>query len=64
MKYLKNPVVCDYLYAKGRECPPMLGRLALHSYDITLMLPSNIKMRISAEIPEEFENFLAEVSTL
>jgi 23S rRNA pseudouridine1911/1915/1917 synthase len=58
LKSIGNPVVCDNLYAKKRDCPEILNRLALHALEISLLLPDGIRARFRAEEPEEFKEFL------
>jgi 23S rRNA pseudouridine1911/1915/1917 synthase len=59
-----HPVVCDSLYAGGRECPQTLKRLALHALEIELTLPNKTRIAVSAPEPKEFKEFLAEAGTL
>ncbi len=53
------PVVCDSLYAPKRACPAGLSRLALHAYKIELVLPSGKRVKLEAELPNDFKVALA-----
>jgi len=53
-----HPVVCDTLYAPKKECPKILGRMALHAYNVEFLLPNNNPCAIEAPLPEEFKTFL------
>lgn len=59
LKAIGYPVLCDSLYAKGRPCPPELGRLALHSRSLELALPSGKHLRIEAPLPDDFIRILS-----
>jgi 23S rRNA pseudouridine1911/1915/1917 synthase len=54
LKALNHPVIGDSLYAPNRA--PLLGfrRLALHSYQITINLPSGETKTFEAPLPEDF----------
>ncbi len=60
LKYLNHPVIADPLYAKGR--PALLGfaRPALHSYRLTLTLPSGDRRAFEAPLPADFESAIAQ----
>lgn len=61
MKALGNPIVCDSLYAKGRECALGLDRTALHAVKITFKLPDNKMVTVEAPFPQDFQNALKRV---
>lgn len=54
LKAIGYPVLCDSLYAKGKPCPPELGRLALHARSLELTLPSGKQIKLEAPIPDDF----------
>jgi 23S rRNA pseudouridine1911/1915/1917 synthase len=55
MKAIHHPVVCDALYAAGRECTLGFKRLALHAHTLTLQLPDRGQMSFTAPLPSDFE---------
>lgn len=55
MKAIHHPVVCDPLYAEGRECLFGLKRLALHAFALTFVTPSGEEETFTAPLPPEFE---------
>jgi 23S rRNA pseudouridine1911/1915/1917 synthase len=66
MRSINHPIICDTLYAPGREGALGFSRLALHAYSLTLSLPSGEKKTFIAPFPEDFKNArtLAGVETL
>jgi 23S rRNA pseudouridine1911/1915/1917 synthase len=59
LSHINNPILCDVLYGKKRPCPIELGRLALHAMALELVLPSGKQVRLEAEEPALFSQFLA-----
>lgn len=57
-KALQHPIVCDPLYAPKRECALGFKRLALHSYSLTLTLPSGATLCAEAPLPKDFRSAL------
>ncbi len=53
-KAINYPVVCDKLYAPKRECALGFERLALHAYSIEFNLINGEKVKLEAELPEDF----------
>jgi 23S rRNA pseudouridine1911/1915/1917 synthase len=60
LKSIGHPVVCDSLYAPGKECPAILGRQALHAYSISLTSQQGEQINIECPVPEDMANMLAE----
>lgn len=62
LKHINHPVVSDPLYAKGR--PHLLGfsRTALHSFSLTLDLPSGRRRTFTAPLPHDFMHALETLS--
>lgn len=54
MQSMNHPVVCDPLYAPGKE--PLLGfeRLALHARSLSFAMPNGEEISIEAPLPEDF----------
>ena len=57
-KAINYPIVCDKLYAPKRECGLGFERLALHAYAIEFDLINGEKLKLKAELPEDFEKAL------
>ena len=64
LKAIHHPIVCDKLYAKGKECLLGLGRVALHASLIEFQLPNGTEVVYKAQPPTDFENALAEMQNL
>ncbi|MBI1975401.1 MAG: RluA family pseudouridine synthase [Candidatus Vogelbacteria bacterium] len=65
LRSVNHAVVCDALYAKGRECPGGIGRQALHAYTLELAMPfDETIVRLEAELPEDFAASLAHLRAL
>lgn len=71
LKAINHPVVCDYLYAKGRECPEPLARQALHAAKIEFMLPNpsgspagGAPLVVEAGLPEDMALTLEKIRAL
>lgn len=65
LKALGHPIVCDHLYAPGREGLPPLGRLALHAASLEISLPAGRggeptggRNKFEAELPPDFQAML------
>ncbi len=52
-KALQHPIVCDYLYAKGKACPEGLARQGLHAYRLKIALPDSSVQEFEAPLPED-----------
>ena len=68
MRHLGYPVVCDSMYARGRLCPGVLGRHALHALSISFTLPPHTVGQASGEhktcespLPADFSQTLEEL---
>lgn len=55
LKLLGYPIVCDSLYAPGKECLPGLARQALHAASLELQKPDGVVMRFEADLPADFK---------
>ncbi|MFA5987196.1 MAG: RluA family pseudouridine synthase [Candidatus Paceibacterota bacterium] len=64
LKSIGHPVVCDKLYAKGRQCLPEMGTQMLHAKSIEFTLPNGTKMMAEASIPDNFEQALAHIDSM
>ena len=60
LKSIGHPIVCDKLYASGRECPKVLGRQALHAFRLKIPLPKGGHLLLEAPEPDDFKALLAE----
>lgn len=58
LKHLHHPVLCDPLYAKGKECILDFERTALHAFRLTITLPGGEEKTFEAPFPEDFEKAL------
>jgi 23S rRNA pseudouridine1911/1915/1917 synthase len=54
MRSINHPIVCDTLYAPGREEALGFSRLALHARSLTLTLPDGRKETFVAPFPADF----------
>lgn len=52
LKSIHHPIVCDSLYASGKECFWGLDRQALHAHRITFNLPDGRVISAEAQLPE------------
>lgn len=59
-KAISHPVVCDRLYAPGRECALGFERLALHSFQIGFEKEIGNFIEIEAPYPADFKKALEE----
>ena len=58
-----HPVVCDKLYSGKRFiCPANLKRQFLHAASLELTLPSDSRIKLEADMPEDLEQVLQEIS--
>jgi 23S rRNA pseudouridine1911/1915/1917 synthase len=64
MKYNNTPIITDPIYAPNR--PKLLGfdRLALHAYELTLMLPDGETKTFQAPLPNDFEGAMKAMEIL
>ncbi|MCK5285635.1 MAG: RluA family pseudouridine synthase [Candidatus Pacebacteria bacterium] len=58
MKAINNPVVGDKLYAPKRDFALDFTRVALHAYLIEFFLLNGEKIKVEADLPEDFEEAL------
>lgn len=54
MKVIGHPVVCDTRYGAKKGCGLGFERLALHSRELTLTLPTGERLALEAPLPEDF----------
>lgn len=65
LKAVSHPIVCDKLYASGRECPiGILARQGLHAKSLRIKLPSGVERTFEAPIPDDFAGLLEELRRL
>lgn len=57
-KAIGHPVVCDRRYASARACALGFTRLALHARQLSLVMPSLVRLTLEAPLPEDFERAL------
>lgn len=63
LKAIHHPVLCDPLYGfSDMECPKKLGRLALHAHSVTFTGLSGTRVKVSADEPASFQDFLSSMS--
>ena len=55
LKAVSHPIVCDKLYASGKECALGFKRTALHAFSIKFMLPLGKEIKVEAPYPEDFK---------
>jgi 23S rRNA pseudouridine1911/1915/1917 synthase len=59
LKAIHHPVLCDPLYGfSDMKCPRELGRLALHAESVTFSGLNGEKVRVSADEPASFKEYL------
>jgi 23S rRNA pseudouridine1911/1915/1917 synthase len=61
LKSIGHPLLCDTLYASGRACPALPGRLALHAAQLVFRGVNNEVLAIEAPLPKDFARALAEL---
>ncbi len=54
MRSINHPIICDALYAPGREGGLGFSRLALHARSLTLTLPNGTEQTFTAPFPADF----------
>jgi 23S rRNA pseudouridine1911/1915/1917 synthase len=54
MRSINHPIICDTLYASGREAALGFSRLALHARSLTLTLSNGKKETFIAPFPADF----------
>ena len=64
LKFISHPIVCDSLYAPGRECLPGLGRQALHAKSLEFKSPEGEVFHLEAETPTDFISALDYLASL
>jgi len=58
-KAIGHPIVCDKLYgSKKQECPFDLTRHFLHASALELELPSDGRIKLEADLPDDLQNVL------
>ena len=69
-KAINHPVVCDSLYAPGKDCLPSFekekrecgDRIALHAFSITFRNIENKEITVISPLPNDFINTLKELN--
>jgi 23S rRNA pseudouridine1911/1915/1917 synthase len=61
---LGHPLVGDKLYTRKGLKPTTLNRLFLHAKELSLTLPSGEKQTFSCPLPQELQDFLANLKTI
>jgi 23S rRNA pseudouridine1911/1915/1917 synthase len=56
LKSIHHPVVCDSLYADGKECFDELNRQALHARRITFNTPDGQTIAAETDLPPDFQS--------
>ncbi|MEI6296618.1 MAG: RluA family pseudouridine synthase [bacterium] len=62
LKSISKPIVCDPIYAKGKECPEWMRRLALHAVSIEIPLQGEDttgSRTFTSELPKDFQNAIS-----
>jgi 23S rRNA pseudouridine1911/1915/1917 synthase len=62
LKSIHHPVVCDSLYASGKECFWGLDRQALHAKRITFKLPNGQTIAAEADLPADLQRAKEEIN--
>lgn len=62
LKHLGYPIICDPLYAPGRECLLEFVRPALHAFRLTFMMLGEGECMFEAPLPPDFENALVRIA--
>lgn len=60
---VRHPVICDGLYATGRDCLLGFGRQALHARSISFTLPDGEEVTAEAPYPEDFQTALKNIES-
>lgn len=55
LKSIHHPIVCDSLYASGKDCLFGFSRQALHARSISFRLPGGMNVGAEAELPADFK---------
>lgn len=61
LKAINYPIVCDNLYAPKQECALGFSRLALHAYSLELNLPDGKRIKLEADLPEDFQKAVSQI---
>lgn len=64
LKSLHHPIICDPLYASGKDCILGFSRQALHARSISFRLPGGMNVGAEAELPADFKQALKELERL
>lgn len=60
LSHIGCPLICDELYGGANVQSKTISRCALHSYSLTITLPSGIEQTIIAPIPSDMAHFIAQ----
>lgn len=60
---VRHPVICDELYATGRDCLLDFTRQALHARSISFTLPDGEEVTAEAPYPEDFQMALKKIES-
>ncbi|MEO8637939.1 MAG: RluA family pseudouridine synthase [Candidatus Taylorbacteria bacterium] len=63
-KAINHPVVCDKLYAEGKESALGFTRLALHACSLEFVLMGGKRLKVEAQLPEDFVRALNLLDTM
>jgi 23S rRNA pseudouridine1911/1915/1917 synthase len=55
LKYINNPIVSDSLYTSSKPYALGFNRVALHAYSLQFSLEDRKKLKITAPLPDDFE---------
>lgn len=61
LKAINYPIVCDSLYASKKECALGFERLALHAYSIEFSLSNGQKLKLEADLSEDFKSAVVKI---
>lgn len=64
LKSIGKPIICDEIYAKGKDCPSFLGRLGLHAFSIEIPMPNGDVKRFESPLSKDFEEGLDKLRAL
>jgi len=64
LKSIGKPILCDLLYAPGKECMPEMGRQSLHAAAIEFVMPGSGKKKLEAPLPDDFKKTLEKLRKL
>lgn len=64
MKSMSHPIVCDPIYAPGKECIFGLKRQALHAQSMEFKVPEGQTIKVEAPLPSDLKKALANLEQL